>query len=320
MAEIIVVGNFVVDLIGKPLDRLPERGRLLILDTLETHSGGNGPNTAGALGRLGGDVAVVGRVGEDLYGRFLLERLNGWGVDTRLVYRDPEAATGLTLVAVDPAGERSFLHHFGANARLIPANLEWDQLAGARHLHLAAFFVLPGLDTPDPETRIPPAAALLAEAKRRGLTTSLDVCWDRTGRWMETLGPCLPYVDWMLPSEDEARALTGKETPAQMAASLRKAGCGAVIIKLGESGCYYQGPDGERLAPAYRVEVRDTTGAGDCFIAGFLLAQGRGWDLERSLRFGNACGARAVSAVGAVTGLAPLPVVEKWQDSVPTTK
>lgn len=317
MPDIIVVGNFVVDLIGKPLDHLPERGRLLILDTLETHSGGNGPNTAGALGRLGADVAVVGRVGQDLYGRFLIERLNGWGVNTDLVYQDPDASTGLTVVAVDSVGERSFLHHFGANARLTPADLNWDALAGARHLHLAAYYVLPGIDTPDPATGVPPAVALLAEAKRRGLTTSLDVCWDRQERWLETLRPCLPYVDWMLPSEDEARAMTGKDDPAEMATVLRNAGCRAVVVKLGEQGSYYQGPYGEIHTVAFPVEVLDTTGAGDCFIAGLLYAQGQGWELAEALRFASACGALAVSAVGAVTGLMAAPAVEAWYRTCP---
>jgi len=317
MPEIIVIGNFVVDLIGKPLDRLPERGRLLILDTLETHSGGNGPNTAGALGRLGGNVAVVGRVGHDLYGRFLLERLNGWGVQTHLVVQDPNAATGITLVAVDHAGERSFLHHFGANADLTATDLPWDAVADARHVHLSAFFVLPGLDTPDPATGRPPAAALLAEARQRGLTTSLDLCWDRTGGWMKTLRPCLPHVDWMLPSEDEARALTGKDDPAEMASILLDAGCGAVVIKLGERGCYYAGPQGKQWVPAYQVPVQETTGAGDCFVAGFLLGLQQHWDLERSLRFGNACGAKAVSAIGAVTGLDHAETVITWAANLP---
>src|SRR5437868_2531929 len=128
LADIIVLGNFVVDIIGKPIDRLPERGRLLLIDTLETHVGGNGPNTAGALGRLGASVAVVGRVGQDLYGAFLLERLKDWGVRTEAVVQDPDQATGVTLVAVDGSGERSFIHHFGANARFGPADVDWDLL------------------------------------------------------------------------------------------------------------------------------------------------------------------------------------------------
>lgn len=308
--DICVLGNFVVDLIGKPIDRLPERGRLLLIDTLETHVGGNGPNTAGALGKLGASVAVGGRVGTDLYGRFMLETLEGWGVDTGPVVRDPEATTGVTLVPIDSTGERSFIHHYGANARFGPADVPWDRIAGARHLHLASFFVLPAVDGPA-------AAAILAEAHRRGMTTSVDVCWDREGRWLENLGPCLPHVDLFMPSEEEAGHLSGQKEPQLMARVLREAGCRAVAIKLGDHGCLYQDAERESVLPAYDVPVRETTGAGDCFIAGFLYGRTQGWDLERTLHFANACGARAVTAVGAVTGMAPAGEIAAWAARLP---
>src|SRR6059058_5011736 len=111
MPRVLCLGNFVVDVIGKPLDRLPFPGGLLLLDTLETHLGGNAPNCALALARLGIETAVAGRVGEDLYGQFLVGELARSGVDSRPVARDPGRPTGLTLVAVTPEGERSFLHH-----------------------------------------------------------------------------------------------------------------------------------------------------------------------------------------------------------------
>lgn len=305
MPAIAVLGNFVVDIIGKPIDRLPERGRLALIDMLETHVGGNGPNTAGALGRLGAEVAVVGRVGDDLYGRFLLERLGGWGVKTGGVLRDAEAATGVTLVAVDHTGERSFIHHFGANARFGPEDVDWDLLSGVRHLHLASCFVLPGLDGQ-------PAAEVLQEARRRGCSTSIDVCWDREERWLTLLRPALPHVDYCMPSQEEAERLTGRTEPREIASVLRDAGCAAAVIKLGERGVFYSGGEGEWHIPAFRVPVRDTTGAGDCFIAGFLHARLCGWELPRALRFGNACGGLAVGAVGAVSALLPAPEVERW--------
>jgi len=300
-----VLGNFVVDIIGKPIDRLPERGRLLMIDTLETHVGGNGPNTAAALGKLGADVMVFGRVGDDLYGRFLLERLQGWGVDTGGVTVDPRESTGVTLVPVDATGERSFIHHFGANAAFGPDDLNWDRLGQAGHLHLASFFVLPGMDGPA-------AAGVLREARRRGLTTSVDVCWDASGRWMDGLQPCLPEIDLLLPSEEEARQLTGLPEPEAQAARFRSEGVRTVIIKRGERGCFYSGDEGDFAVPAFEVPVRETTGAGDCFIAGLLYARARNWGLDRSLRFANACGARSVQDVGAVTGLAPAGVIEEW--------
>lgn len=310
-APFAVLGNFVVDLIARPLHRLPEPGRLQILDTLETHPGGNGPNTAAALARLGAGVAALGRVGEDLYGRYLCERLEGWGVDTGTVSRDPTAATGITLVAVDATGERSFTHAFGANATFGPEHVPWERLAGVRHLHFGGFFVLPRMDAGG-------AVEVLAEARRRGLSTSLDVCWDREGRWLSLLGPCLPHADFAMPSEDEARALTGETAPPAMAAALRAAGARVALVKLGERGCHYAGPEGDLASPAFRVPVRDTTGAGDCFIAGFLYAREAGWPLPRALRFANACGARAVGEVGAVTGLRPAAEVEAWAASLET--
>lgn len=310
MAEFVVLGNFVVDLIGKPIDRLPERGGLLLLDTLETHVGGNGPNTAAALARLGARVAAVGRIGRDLYGAFLLEALRRFGVDTELVAADPERPSGITLVAVDRSGERSFLHHFGANARFGPDDLDWDRIGGARHLHLGGFFVLPAMDGL-------PAARVLQEARRRGLSTSLDVCWDHRNRWLEAVAPCLPHADLFFPSEEEGRHLTGRERPEEIAAALRDAGARTVVLKRGERGCYYAGDEGCFAMPAFRVPVRDTTGAGDCFIAGFLYGRAAGWDLLRTLRFANACGARSVAAVGAVTGLASAAEVQAWADAQP---
>jgi sugar/nucleoside kinase (ribokinase family) len=240
----------------------------------------------------------------------LLERLNGWDVDTRGVMRDAERATGVTLVAVDSGGERSFIHHFGANAAFGRDDVDWTLFPEAKHLHLAGAFVLPALDGA-------PAAELLAEARRRGMSTSLDVCWDREGRWMETLRPCLPYVDIFMPSEEEAQHLTGQTEPAAVSAVLLEAGCRVVVLKLGERGCYYAHRGGSCAVPAFQVPVRETTGAGDCFVAGFLYAGLRSWDLTRSLRFANACGARAVMDVGAVTGLRDAAEVEAWGSGRP---
>src|SRR5262249_13556853 len=145
MADLLCLGNFVVDVIGKPLDRLPASGGLLLLDTLETHLGGDAPNCSLALARLGVDVAAAGPGGKDLYGRFLIEELARAGVDTRWVGLDPERPTGLTIVAVGADGERSFMHHFGANASFGAADLPEQVFDGIAMLHATAFFVLPAM-------------------------------------------------------------------------------------------------------------------------------------------------------------------------------
>lgn len=304
--SVFVAGNAVVDIIGKPIDRLPERGRLLLIDTLETHIGGNGPNVAAALARLGTRVAVAGRVGDDLYGRFLLEALQREGVQTGAMVCG-DGVTGVTLVAVDSTGERSFLHHLGENARFGPDDLDWDQ---ARHhdvFLLAAHFVLPAMDGA-------PAAAALARARQLGLQTALDVCWDREGRWWSLLAPCMPHVDYFLPSEEEARMLSGESEPSAMAAFFLDHGCGAVAIKRGEQGSYFRAGETSFFTPAFRVPVAETTGAGDCFVAGFLTGLLRGWEWETTLRFANACGAHSVQSVGAVTGMRQAEEILAWME------
>jgi sugar/nucleoside kinase (ribokinase family) len=297
-------------MIARPLDALPLPGKLEYLEALEAHVGGNGPNTAGALGRLGAAVSVCGRVGSDLFGGFLIQQLQGWGVDTGRVKRDPTAPTSATLVAVDSAGERRFLHQLGANARFCAEDVLGDGLEGIAHLHLASCFILPSLDGP-------PAAGLLKIAQAHGIRTSLDVCWDRDGRWLDLLSPLLPFVDWMLPSEEEAACLTGETCPSRMAARLQELGCREVVIKRGAQGCYYAGSQGQADVNAFDVPVVDTTGAGDCFIAGLLFALSREWELDEALRFANGCGARSVMALGAVSAMGPAEEIRAWTSGLP---
>jgi sugar/nucleoside kinase (ribokinase family) len=305
--SVFVLGNCVVDIIGKPIDRLPKRGTLLLIDTLETHVGGNGPNVARALARLGTRVSLGGRVGDDPYGQFLIETLAGEGVDTRAV-RSAPGATGVTLVAVDSSGERSFIHHLGANAAVRAEEIDWEWARAHRIFLLTSHFVLPALDGA-------PAAAALQRARELGLRTALDVCWDREGRWWHTLAPCLPYVDYFLPSEEEARMIADEEEPDQMADFLLRHGCGAVAIKCGERGSYFASRETAFATPAFRVPGAETTGAGDCFVAGFLTGVLRGWDWPTTLRFANAAGAHSVQSVGAVTGMRPAAAIFGWMNA-----
>lgn len=303
---IAVLGNLVVDLIGRPVDLWPPRGGLLLLDELQSHIGGNGANCAAALARLGETVQLHGAVGDDLFGRFLLDRLRDEGVNCEQVRELPGESSGVTFVAVDTSGERSFLHHLGANAAAPEAAIA----PGTRHFHLASFFVLPSLTGEA-------AAKLLQQARRAGAATSLDVAWDVKGEWMNRLAPALPHVDWFLPSEAEARMLTGEVEPARMARTLLDRGCRGVVIKRGEQGAYLASAGMEIWSPAFRVDAVDTTGAGDCFVAGFIHAQLASLDPRRALRFACAAGALSVSRLGAVTGLRPAEQILEWMDSQP---
>jgi sugar/nucleoside kinase (ribokinase family) len=298
MPEVTCAGILVADVVGKPVDAMPERGKLMLVNRIELHSGGNAANTGIALAKLGVDTAIIGKVGEDGFGDFLVNRCAGVGIHTESIIRDREAATSSTIVLSHGDGERSFIHYLGANATLCLDDVDYELVWQTKILHIAGSFVMPSLDGE-------PTKELLQKAKAMGVTTALDTVWDARGEWMRKLAPCLPYVDYFVPSYEEAKQLaSGREDPDEIAQILLDAGVGAVGLKLGEEGCLVQTADGVKLRqPIFPVQAIDALGAGDCWVAGFLTGLVRGWDLEQCARFANAAGACCVTALGATTGL-----------------
>ena len=297
MLQVCCLGILVADVVGKTIESFPPKGTLAAIERMELHAGGCAASTSIALAKLGVETSVLGKIGDDGFGRFLSETLEHHGVGTRGLARDGAEATSATMVAVDAAGERTFLHYAGANATYTAADVFWPEIEAAPIFHVAGPFLMPrymGADN----------AAVLMRAKALGKTTTLDTVWDATGRWMSVLALCLPYLDFLLPSWEEARLLTGRETPEDAAQVFLDGGAKAVGLKLGAQGAYLRTAAGDELRlPAIPVNAVDALGAGDCWAAGFLCGLTRGWDLERTARFANAAGACAVQALGATTGV-----------------
>jgi sugar/nucleoside kinase (ribokinase family) len=296
--DIVCLGILVADAIARPVDELPARGSLGLVETISLHGGGCALNTASVLARLGLRAGVAGKVGDDALGAFLLRLLDERGVDRHGVLADPAVATSATVVLVDSSGERTFLHLPGANAGLQAEELDRSFLFSGRALHLAGALVLEALDGE-------PAAAVLAEARSRGLLTSVDTVWDATGRWKRIL-PALPHADVFAPSLAEGRAVSGEREPAAVAGWLRARGAGTVALKLGRDGCYVAGAGFEGRLEAPAVRAVDGTGSGDAFVAGLLYGLLAGWPLERAARFANAVGALSTTAIGAFEGVPEL--------------
>jgi sugar/nucleoside kinase (ribokinase family) len=278
--------------VARPFDELPAAGSLGFVETVSLHGGGCALNTASALARLGCAAAVAGKVGADAFGDFLLRLLDERRLDRRGVIRDPSAPTSTTVVLVDDDGERTFLHSKGANARLEASELDSDLLFSGPCLHIAGALVLDALDGE-------PLAALLAEARARGVATSVDTVWDASGRW-ERILPVLPHVDLFAPSLAEARAISGTADAEGAARWLESHGAARVVVKLGADGCYVGGIG--RVEPI-KVEPVDATGAGDAFVAGLLYGVLAGRPLEDAARLANAAGALATTSVGASDGV-----------------
>jgi sugar/nucleoside kinase (ribokinase family) len=297
---VVCLGIMVADVVGRPLRAVPEAGRLVLVDEMSLHTGGCAVNTATGLARLGLPVEVLGKVGTDPFGDFLLEQLDERGIGRRGVSRDEACGTSATMVMVDPEGERRFVHYIGANARLTLEDVDFDVVESASILHVAGSLVLPGLDGQ-------PTAELLTRARAAGVTTFLDTVWDDTGRWLDLLGPSLPYVDYFVPSLAEARALTGMTDPQAVAGALLDRGVETVGLKMGADGCLVMTSTGESLqAPAFRVKAVDATGAGDAFAAGFIAGVWHGWALDETARLANAVGALCVTGLGASGGVRSL--------------
>jgi sugar/nucleoside kinase (ribokinase family) len=173
--------------------------------------------------------------------------------------------------------------------------------------HMASLFILPRLRAHAPET--------LARARAAGLATSLDTNWDPQGRWLEDVRPCLPHLDLIFLNEDEARMVTGSATPEGAARCLLCAGARTAVIKLGPRGCAVYTNECEILSPAFDVDVKDTTGAGDCFVGGFLAALLDGASLAEAGRYANAVGALSVQHVGGASGIPDGVDVAEWMAS-----
>jgi len=299
MPQVTTLGILVADILGRPIDSIPERGKLSHVKEMTLHIGGCAANTAIGLHKLGVDTACIGKVGNDGFGDYVAKFLSDSGVDVRGVRRDAVATTSATMVLVGSDGERTFLHHIGANATLKPEDVDMGIVGAGAILHIAGAFLMPGFDGE-------PAAKVLKAAKERGVTTSLDTAWDATGQWMKVLEPMLQHVDYFVPSYEEARLLTAREDPRDVAKALRDYGIGIVCLKMGGDGALCLSDEGEIRMPIFRVDPVDATGAGDAFAAGFLCGVVQGWDLERTVQLANAVGALCVTAMGTTAGLRSL--------------
>ncbi len=306
---IVCIGILVADVVGRPMHTVPEPGRLVLVDEMGLYTGGCAVNAATALAKLGLPVEVIGKVGADPFGDFVVDAMRERGIGTRGVKRDQEVGTSATMVMVDPDGERRFVHYIGANARLTKEDVDLQLVSKASILHIGGSLVLPGIDGV-------PTAELLGEAQAAGVITFLDTVWDDTGRWLKLLEPSLPFIDYFIPSLPEAQAITGLKDPYDVAQSLIDHGARVVALKMGADGCLVMSAESETLRlPAFDVEVVDATGAGDAYAAGFIAGIWQGWSLEKTAQFATAAGALCVTGVGASGGIRSLPETLQFMET-----
>lgn len=293
------VGVYIVDVLGRPVTELPVGQRALILDEIRMTAAGTGGGTAVDLARLGADVLAVGAIGRDHIGDFLLSMLGQERVDTtHVVRRDDGTQTSATMLPIHPDGSRPAFHVPGANMTLAAADLPWEQIERCDVLHLGGLGALPALDGE-------PAAEMLSRARAAGLTTTADCLGVKRDDFLDLLRLCLPHVDLFMPNDGEALEMTGEAdvvAAARVLHDLTAGGGGAIVVKCGGDGALIVNADGERRIPAFDAPVVDTTGCGDAFCAGTIVARAAGWPLDDACRLGAATGALNMRGLGSDAG------------------
>ena len=289
--DVITAGDVFVDIVLSGFPAWPQPGEEAFAEQLHRAAGGGASITACGLAKLGARVAIAAAVG-DRDGSWLIEELSASGVDPRLIHRESDTSTGLT-VSVSNAGDRAFFTYGGANHRLPELLVDprvWRELSRARHVHLACPMA-PDL-----------LAELVAYLHTEGCRVSLDVGWQVD--WLKSPRSldALREIDLFLPNEREAQLMTGQDEPEAVLRELDQAGLQGAALKRGAQGAMLLWR-GEifKDAPA-QVTVMDTTGAGDCFNAGFIFAWLQGETPMRCLRFGNVCGALSTRSLGGIAG------------------
>ena len=300
--DITIAGEINLDLIlyGLP-DPMPTE-RELLAEGFAMTLGSSSAILAHNLAALSTKVGFITRAGDDPFGAIALERLDRAGVDLSRVVRPSGAASGVTLI-LPHARERHILTYAGTISELRFEDLDLEYLTSARHFHMSSLFLHKALREHVPE--------IFRRMKKAGLTTSLDTNDDPDDRWGAPLDETLAYVDVLLPNEREAMKIA-KTDDLDTAARRLAERVPRVVIKLGSRGAMAV-QDGKCFkAPAAKVEVVDSVGAGDSFDAGFLHQFLRGSDLHRCLSFANLCGAFSTSASGGTEAFRNLPRLREF--------
>ena len=295
--DAIVFGNVTLDIICFPVNEVP-RHESIAFDDVTISPGGCGSNTAIGLAALGIPTGIVAHTGDDEAADLLFRYWEKVGVNPRFVQRSSGRSTGTSIGLIDDDFQPRFVHSPGANstvsAEVIAPSIY--AAAGARFFHIAGFFVLPNL--------FEQVGDKLAEIHNLGITTSMDVVFNvrmDDPKLRKAFWSAIPHLDYFTANAHEAHRLTGEDDFRKAGEVLRERGAENVIIKLGAQGVYALSQSFSGIIPGTKVEVVDTTGAGDAFAAGFISSLARGGEFQEACISGNHAGAKICTRLGAIT-------------------
>lgn len=305
MSKVVVVGSINMDLVVRS-PRFALAGETILGYTFHTIPGGKGANQAVAARRMGAEVAMIGRVGDDEFGQALRRSLSDEGINTECLQITPSVSTGVALITVDDNGENTIIVVPGANGLLTVEDVE-----DARQLITEADILLMQLEIPLPV--VERAAQIASQSTGKKVTVTLNAAPAR-----ELPEGLLSLVDYLVVNQTEALLVAGSTigastSPEEAARTLLESGVSNVVVTLGAEGSLLATSSGQYASvPAYRVRPVDTTAAGDGFAGAFSVALADGVPAAEALRWGNAEGALAVTREGAQPSLPTRSEVEEF--------
>jgi len=274
----------------------PKAGGDAIASKIYYQLGGSSTNTAIVLAKFRLQVGLIGCIGEDYWGGLALEIINEMGIDTKHIFRVPNISTGLIFIPVETRGERTMFSYRGANTRFQPDDITTELFDSVKTLHLSAYNFL---EPPQRESSI----RAIDKFYDQGGDIVLDVGVAPLTYCKSTLLEISSKISTLVLGEHEANELMGVQSLNDAVKLILDLGVGCVAIKLGKDGCLVANKEIQYRVPGFNVEVRDTTGAGDSFCAGMIIASRTGMSLSAAGILANALGALATSVWGAGTNL-----------------
>lgn len=294
----------IADIIVRPSPEIVYNGDQTLVDAIVIKPGGDSCNNALDLQKLGNRVTYVGRVSYDAIGAYLMNVCSDAGVDMSHVVRTETPHAKMNIL-INAEGKRHFLYDPGTSREFTADDIDLALLDCCRIVTVGSAFHMPRFDGEGTRT-------LFMEAKKRGVVTAMDVTKDHSNRWTGILDPCYPYLDYFLPSIEQAEKIAGTSDEREIADFLLAKGVKNVVVKLGERGSFFKNAEEEFYCGCFRVPVVETTGAGDAFVAGFLTGLLKGKNHKDCVVTGTACSAAVIQSVGANAGMKTLPEIEDF--------
>jgi sugar/nucleoside kinase (ribokinase family) len=305
------IGFCVLDILGRPVTRIPEGGRADFIKEIRMTVAGTAAATAVDCAILGLKTQMVTTVGQDEMGDFLIAKMREFGVDCGMVSRDGSVQTSATILPIRPNGERPALHVPGTAATFTLPEDQLDAALDADIVHVGGTGLLAAFDGE-------PTVRTLRRAKELGRTTTFDLI-QANPETFSLVEPCLPYVDYFVPSLEEAAEMAHVKAPSDVARFFKDCGVKNALLTMGGDGVYVSPETGDDFTvPAFDVEVVDTTGCGDSFTAGIIVALRQGWDLRRSAKFASAVAAKVAMGLGSDGKLTSFNDTIQAMDTLPT--